>query len=200
MSNASMALRDIVGLGQLPPDLSDSALIMIDCQNTYRTGVMQLTGVEAAIKEAQKLLFKARDLKIPIIHIQHDAGPGTPYDVSSEIGAISQEVAPIAGEVVITKNYPNSFIQTSLDDQLKSLGIKNIYLAGFMTHMCINSTAHGGFNLGYSPAVVASATATRALQTANGKVVSAQSLHEAALAATRDLYAAIIDQVDDIKS
>ena len=77
-----------------PPALSDSALIMIECQNTYRTGVMQLTGVEAAIKEAQKLLFKARDLKIPIIHIQHDAGPGTPYDVSSEIGAISQEFAP----------------------------------------------------------------------------------------------------------
>lgn len=198
MTTASAALRDIVGLGQAAPALKDSALIMVDCQNTYRRGVMQLTNVEPAIKEAQKLLRMARDLKIPIIHIQHDAGAGTPYDVSAEIGAISPEVAPIAGEPVITKNYPNSFVQTSLDEQLKALGIKNIYLAGFMTHMCINSTAHGGFNLGYAPAVVASACATRPLQTANGQVVSAQDLHNAALAATRDLYAAIVDTVDDV--
>lgn len=200
MINPSKALRDIVGLGQQAPDLADSALIMIDCQNTYRQGLMQLTGVEQAILEAQKLLKFARDIKIPIFHIQHDAGPGSPYDVRTEIGAISKEVAPIANEQVITKHYPNSFIQTSLDEQFKAIGIKNIYLAGFMTHMCINSTAHGGFNLGYSPVVVASATATRPLQTSHGKVVSAQTLQEATLAATRDLYAAIVDQVDDIKS
>ena len=59
---------------------------MVDCQNTYRTGVMQLTNVESAIVEAQKLLRLARELKVPIIHIQHDAGPGSPYDVTAEIG------------------------------------------------------------------------------------------------------------------
>ena len=41
------------------------ALIMVDCQNTYRRGVMQLTNVEPAIIEAQKLLQMARDLKVP---------------------------------------------------------------------------------------------------------------------------------------
>jgi nicotinamidase-related amidase len=29
-----------------------------------------------------------------------------------------------------------------------------------MTHMCVNSTARGAFNLGYAPTVVANATAT----------------------------------------
>jgi nicotinamidase-related amidase len=62
--------------------------------------------------------------------------------------------------------------------------------------MCINSTSHGGFNLGYAVTVVASATATRSLETANGKVLSAQEVHEAAIASTRDLYAAIVDNVD----
>lgn len=199
MTTASQTLRDLVGLGQQPGTLSDAALIMIDLQNTYRRGVMQLTGVEEAIVEARTLLQMARDNRVPVFHIRHDAGPGSPYDVNAEIGQISDEVAPIAGESVITKNYPNSFVQTDLDAQLKALGIQKIVLAGFMTHMCINSTAHGGFNLGYAPTVVASATATRPLQSAGGKVLSAQQVHEGALAATRDLYAAVADTVADIR-
>lgn len=200
MTTASKSLRDIVGLGQEPGQLRDSALLMIDLQNTYRKGVMQLSGVEQAIAEAQKLLQMARDLKVPVFHIQHDAGPGTPYDVNAEIGAIADEVAPIEGEPVITKHYPNAFVQTDLDERLKALGIQKIMLAGFMTHMCINSTAHGGFNLGYAPTVVASATATRALAGANGQVLSAQQVHDAAIAATRDLYAAIVDRVSDLRA
>lgn len=196
MMNASKTLREIVGLGLAPAPLKDAALIMIDCQNTYRTGVMQLTGVEDAILEARRLLEKARAAQIPIIHIQHDAGVGSPYDVTADIGAICAEVAPKPGEHVITKHYPNSFTGTTLDETLKSLGVSNIVLAGFMTHMCINSTAHGGFNQGYNVTVVASATATRPLQAANGKVLTAQQVQEGAIASTRDLYAAIVDTVD----
>ena len=198
MTQASTTLRELLGLGlQLTP-LKDSALIMIDCQNTYRSGIMQLTRVEAALLEAQKLLKLARALNIPVFHIQHDAGPGTPYDITAPIGAIADEVAPIAGEPVIVKHYPNSFVQTDLDQHLKAAGINNLVLAGFMTHMCINSTAHGAFNLGYAVTVVASATATRPLQAANGKVLSAAEVHDGAIASTRDLYAAIVDTVDDL--
>ncbi|MDO9394008.1 cysteine hydrolase family protein [Methylotenera sp.] len=196
MATASQTLRDITGMGYHPASLKDSALILIDIQNTYRQGLMQLTNVEPAIIEAQKLLKIARELKIPVIHIQHDAGVGTPYDVSAEIGAIAHEVAPIAGEKVIIKNYPNAFIQTSLDADLKALGIQNIVLAGFMTHMCVNSTAHGAFNLGYAATIIASATATRPLMSTNGRVLSAEEVHLGALASTRDLYAVVLDDID----
>ena len=199
MTTASQTLRDITGMGYNPAGLKDSALIMVDCQDTYRHGIMQLTNVEAAILEAQKLLQMARDLKVPIIHIQHDAGVGSPYDVTAEIGQISAEVAPKNGEAVITKNYPNAFISTPLEAQLKALGIENLVLAGFMTHMCINSTARGAFNLGFKPTVVASACATRSLVGANGKTVDAQTMHEAALAAIRDLFAVVVDDVASLK-
>ena len=39
-------LRDLMGLGDVPAAFGQSTLIMIDCQNTYRRGVMQLDGVE----------------------------------------------------------------------------------------------------------------------------------------------------------
>ena len=200
MTTASQTLRDITGMGYNPAGLKDSALIMVDCQNTYRHGIMQLTNVEAAILEAQKLLNMARDLNIPIIHIQHDAGVGSPYDVTAGIGQISSEVAPKNGENVIAKNYPNAFIATPLEAQLKALGIENLVLAGFMTHMCINSTARGAFNLGFKPTVVASACATRSLIGANGKVIDAQTMHDSALATVRDLFAVVVDDVVNLKA
>lgn len=200
MTTASKTLRDISGLGQhQPAPLKESALIMIDCQNTYRHGIMQLTGVEEALTEAKKLLELARQNGVPVFHIRHDGGEGSPYDLNTDLGAISEEVAPVGDEPIITKNVPNSFAGTDLDAQLKALGVKNIVLAGFMTHMCVNSTAHGGFNLGYASTVVASATATRPLESAGGRVLSAQDVHDGALASTRDLYAAVVETVADLK-
>jgi len=198
MVTPSKTLRDISGMGYQPASLQDSALILIDIQNTYRKGVMQLTNVEPAISEAQKVLKIAREQKIPVIHIQHDAGVGSPYDITTDLGAIASEVAPIAGEGIIVKKYPNAFVKTELDAELQALGIKNIILVGFMTHMCINSTAHGAFNLGYSPTIIASATATRPLLSINGKVLSAEEVQMGALASTSDLYAVVVDDVNGL--
>jgi nicotinamidase-related amidase len=191
-------LRDVAGLGQQPGTLRQSALIMIDCQNTYREGVMQLTGVESALDEARRVLERARALGIPVFHIQHDAGPGSPYDIRAPIGEIADKVRPLEQEPVIVKHYPNSFFQTDLHERLQKLGINNLVLAGFMTHICVNSTARGAFNLGYRPTVVADATATRPLPTASGGVVSAQSLQEASLATLGDLFAVVVPKAGDL--
>lgn len=200
MIQASQTLREITGMGFEHASLKDSALILVDCQNTYRRGVMQLINVEPAILEAQKLLTLARDSKTPVIHIQHDAGVGTPYDITADIGAISAEVAPKNGEVVVIKNYPNAFWRTSLEAQLKALGIENVVLAGFMTHMCINSTARGAFNLGFKPTIVASACATRNLTASNGKIIDAQTMHDSALAAVRDMFAVVVGDISELNT
>ena len=185
-------LRDVAGLPSLPPALADAALVLIDCQNTYREGIMQLVGVEPAVAEAARLLARAREAGIPIFHIQHDSGAGSPYDIAARIGRISDEVAPKAGEPVITKHFPNSFVQTDLEARLRAAGVTNVVLAGFMTHMCVNSTARGAFNLGFKPTVVAAATATRDLPGGDGEVVSAAALQAASLAALRDLFAVVV--------
>ncbi len=192
MSNASPTLRQLSGKPATPARLSESALVIVDAQNTYRSGVMQLVGVEPALDECASLLARARALNVPVIHIQHDSGPGSPYDIRAEIGAIADKVAPLANEPVVVKNYPNSFIGTDLDARLKAAGIKNLVVVGFMTHMCINSTARGAFNLGYAVTVPAAATATRPLPSPDGDTVSAQSLQSAALAALGDLFAVVV--------
>lgn len=187
-----VTLRGLLGLPATPAPLSQSALVLVDCQNTYRRGMMQLSAVEPALEQCQQLLARARNLNIPIIHIQHGAGPGTPYDVRADIGMIADKVAPANGEPVITKNYPNSFLNTNLHEQLQALQVKNLVIVGFMTHMCISSTARAAFDLGYANTVVAAATATRNLPLLNDEEVAAEQVQRSALAALADLFAIVL--------
>jgi len=196
--SSNVTLRGLLGLGDAPAGLPDSALVMIDCQNTYRRGVMQLEGAEEAITEAARVLARARAAGIPVFHIMHDAGQGSPYDVTAEIGQISDEVAPIAGEPVIVKHFPSSFFETDLADQLAKTGRHDLVLTGFMTHMCVNSTARDAFNLGFRPTVVASATATRDLPVPGGTPVPASTLQAATLAGIADLFAVVAGTPDDL--
>jgi nicotinamidase-related amidase len=191
-------LRSLLALPDTPASLAKSALVLIDCQNTYREGIMKLDGVEPALKECAKLLTRAREAGAPVIHIQHDAGPGSPYDVGSPIGTIADVVAPAAGEKVITKTYPSSFEQTDLDAELKRLGVTDLVLAGFMTHVCVNSTARAAFNHGYRATVVGNATATRALPNPVGGALSAEAVHNGALAALADIFAIVVPSEDKV--
>ncbi|PVZ13015.1 cysteine hydrolase family protein [Actinomycetospora cinnamomea] len=190
-SSPSTTLRELTGMPATPAGLRESALVMIDLQNTYTRGVMALEDVEPAIDEAAALLDRARSAGIPIVHVQHDAGEGTPYDVRADIGAIVDRVAPREGEHRIVKNFPNSFVGTDLEEHLRSRSAQNLVIAGFMTHMCVNSTARGAFNAGFAPTVVARATATRALPGPDGTVPAA-TLQSASLAALADMFAVVV--------
>lgn len=196
---ANPTLRELTGMNPNPAPIADSALVLIDCQQTYREGVMQLENVEPALQEAAALLRRFREAGRPVIHIVHDAGPGTPYDVTAPIGQIAGMVAPIEGETVIVKKYPSAFEQTALDAELKTRGIENVVYAGFMTHMCVNSTARASFNHGYANTVVAGATATRAIPNpATGAEVPAAQLQDASLSALGDMFAVVVPKSTDV--
>ncbi|MGK5638078.1 isochorismatase family protein [Streptomyces sp. URMC 126] len=198
---ASTTLRDVSGLDNRLPHLRDTTVVMIDFQNTYRTGVMSLDGAEAALAAGARLLSAARALGAPVVHVVNDGGPGTPYDIRADIGAISDEVAPLEGEPVVVKRFPNAFHATDLEATLRTLDAgPDLVLAGFMTHMCVSFTAQGAFHLGYRPTVVAEATATRPLQAPDGTTVPAATLQNAALTTVRDLFGLVAPRVNDLMS
>ena len=86
-------LRALAGLPAPPASLADSDLVLIDCQNTYTQGVMELEGVQAALDEAAALLDRARSAGIPS-STPALRRPGSLYDVDGESGAIVTRVAP----------------------------------------------------------------------------------------------------------
>lgn len=191
--SALKTIRDIAGLTNEASGVNESALIVIDAQNTYAEGVMKLDGMDAALTECKTLLDRFRQANRPVFHIQYDAGESSPYDVNDHSGEIIPIVAPVEGEAVIIKNYPSAFVNTALDELLKEAQVSNLILVGFMSHMCVNSTARNAFSLGYNPTVVAAATATRALPSVvTGQAIPSNLVQEAALAALSDLPSAVV--------
>jgi len=186
------SLRQLSGMPEVPAPFSEQTLLLIDCQNTYTRGILELDGVQQALDHVEELLDRARTAGIPVIHVQHDAGPGSPYDVRAESGAIVDRVAPRDGEPVVVKGRPSAFVGTGLHDRhLAPAPGRDLLLAGFMTHMCVNSTARSAFSLGYRPTVVASATATRDLPGPDGPLAAA-TVQAVSLAAIADLFGVVV--------
>lgn len=187
-------LRELNGFDQTPASLADATLILIDYQNTYTRGVMELEGWEPALDAAADLLARARGAGAKVVHVINDGGEGTPYDIRAEIGQIHPRVAPVDGETVVVKQVPNAFLDTDLGDHVDAAGHKDVVIAGFMTHMCVAFTAQGAFLRGNRPTVVADASATRPLRTAVAEV-SADQVHHGALATIEDLYGVVVPSV-----
>ncbi|KOU17672.1 isochorismatase family protein [Streptomyces sp. WM6368] len=190
-------LRELSGLDGSPASPADATLILVDYQNTYTRGVMELSGWEPALEAAAALLARARAAGAKVVHVVNDGGEGTPYDVRAEIGAIHPRVAPAPGEPVVVKTVPNAFVDTDLGEHVDAAGHKDVIVAGFMTHMCVAFTAEGAFLRGNRPTVVADACATRPLRTAVAEV-SAEQLHHAALATIADLYGVVVPSASSL--
>ncbi|MGP2437914.1 cysteine hydrolase family protein [Streptomyces sp. JW3] len=184
-------LRRLNGFDDTPAELAASTLLLIDCQNTYTTGVLELDGWRPALDVAARLLERARRDGAKVIHVVNDGGEGTLYDIRADIGRIHPSVAPADDEAVVVKRVPDAFRGTDLGRLVDEAGHNDLVVAGFMTHMCVAYSAQGAFLRGNRPTVVADACATRPLS-AHGTELNARQVHLGALAAVADLYGAVV--------
>ena len=174
---------------------SDEALLVIDIQNDYFPGgAMELEGADAAAAKAAAALARFREQGLPVIHVRHlSVRPGATFFLPDTPGAeIHVSVRPKPGETVIEKNFPNSFRSTNLQAQLEGSKVKNLVVAGMMTHLCVDATVRQAADLGYKLTLLADACATRTQKFA-GETVPARQVHAAFLAALSGFYAKVVD-------
>lgn len=186
-------LLELAGADLTPPKLADTVLIVIDAQREYVDGSLALPGAPAALEKIASLLAKARSAGTPVIHVQHKGKAGGLFDPATQAFELADEAAAGNGETIIEKGLPNAFAGTGLHDALAAIGRKRLVLAGFMTHMCISSTARAALDLGYQTTIAADACATRDLPIpgAEGEVLTADDLHRSELAMLADRFAII---------
>ena len=184
-------LLQMAGADLTPPKLSEVALVVIDAQREYVDGAVPLPGVAPALERIAALLAAARKAGAPVVHVQHRGRPGGLFDPEKSAFEIAAQAAPRDGEEVVGKGLPNGFAGTRLKDVLDATGRKRLVFAGFMTHMCVSSTARAALDLGYQATVVADACATRDLPRPGGGVISAADLNAAELAALADRFAIV---------
>ena len=164
-------LLEMAGADMTPNALSDSTLVLIDCQMEYVTGAVPLPGVDDALAEAGKVLARACVAAAPVVHIVHQGQAVGAFDLDGEGGQIAPQVAQSGDETIIRKGLPNAFAGTTL---------------------------HAALELGYRSTLNSGAAATRDLPTPSGGVIDAASLHDASLAAIADRFAIIVKSADQL--
>jgi nicotinamidase-related amidase len=175
------------------------ALVIVDIQNDYFPGgAHPLVEPEAAAANAQRVLEAFRASGEPLIHVQHvwDAPDASFMRPGTGGVEIHDSVAPAAGEPVIQKANPNSFLDTALEDELRARGVEHVVVCGMMTSMCVDATVRAAVDLGFQATVVHDACATCDLDFA-GETIPARQVHGAFLAALGDGYATL-SAADDL--
>ncbi|MBI2735407.1 MAG: cysteine hydrolase [Rhodospirillales bacterium] len=101
------------------------------------------------------LLARARAEGRPVIHVQHDGGPGHVLAKGSAGWPHHPLVAPWPGEIVVEKRHSSAFHDTDLHRRLADAGIDRLVIAGMQTEMCVDSACRGAVALGYRVVLVA---------------------------------------------
>jgi nicotinamidase-related amidase len=177
----------------------NTALLIIDIQNDYFPGgKMELEGALAAGQKAGALLQCFREHGGKHIHIQHESRrTGATFFIPGTDGIrIHDCVAHFEGEPIVHKQYPNSFRETDLLQQLKSWNIERVVICGMMTHMCVDATVRAAADFGFQVIVVEDACATRALSYGETAVPAAHV--QAAFLAAFKSYGTIMTMEDVI--
>ena len=147
------------------------ALLVIDVQNgMFQDGNSVYKG-DALLHNLQDLIARARFCEIPIVYIQHNGPVGHPLEYRTCGWEIHSDITPSIEDIVIQKKNPDSFLKTSLDEQLRKLSVEHIIITGIQTEVCVDTTCRRAFSMGYKVTLASDTHSTW-----NGEDISAQQI------------------------
>jgi nicotinamidase-related amidase len=175
------------------------ALLVIDVQNEYFDGALPITHPAGHLDRILEVMDAAEG-KIPTIVIQHHfPQPDKPFFQRGSHGwQLHKEVASRPREVLIEKTMPGSFTGTELEAWLRERGITTVAIAGYMTHMCCDTTAREAVHRGLAVEFLNDATGTLPLSNSAG-AVTAEELHRSILCAQQMLLSEVLPSAEWIK-
>lgn len=166
----------------------DHALLVVDMQNDFvRVGApLEVAEARATIPAHRRLIAAFRNADRPIVftrflstpepsllwnwspvcapptkccwagHMRHYADLGAERDCA----AVVDELAPIAGDLIIDKYGYGAFHRTQLGPALRDRGIRSLFVTGTVTQICVEETAREAFHEGFLTTIVSDAVST----------------------------------------
>lgn len=143
-------------------DASRAAVIVVDMVNDFCKpgGAMVLPGYEALVEPQLAIIEAARGAGAPVVwvHDEHRRNmrrdrewlKRTPHCVEGSWGTeIIEDLGARKDEIHLVKRRYSAFFGTDLDVTLKDMMVDQLVVMGVVTNICVRSTVHDGFFLGY---------------------------------------------------
>ena len=173
------------------------ALLVIDVQREYFDGALPISYPVGHLDNILRVMDAAIAARLPVAVIRHhQPDPESPiFRLNSEMWQLHPEVADRPRDILIDKQLPGSFTGTKLQEWLQSVNANSVTVAGYMTHMCCDTTARQAFHLGYGVEFLSDATATLNVENEAGSA-TAQELHNSILVAQQMFISQIVGSAD----
>lgn len=143
-------------------DAGRTAVIVVDMVNDFCKpgGAMVLPDYERLVRPQLQVIEAARARGAPVIwvHDEHrrnmrqdrELVKRTPHCVQGGWGTrIIEDLGAREDEIHVTKRRYSAFFGTDLDLTLKDMLVTQLVVIGVVTNICVRSTVHDGFFLGY---------------------------------------------------
>jgi nicotinamidase-related amidase len=172
-----------------------AALILIDMQMAFleweRAGLKRNN--PGAVDNIGRVLTAFRDRGMAVFHIRHastepDSALRPDRTGYQPIG----QAREIDGEPVIVKHVNSAFIGTDLEKRLREGGHRAVVIAGITTNHCVETTTRMAGNLGFDARLVADACYTFDRVGIDGRVHSAEAIHDMTLSNLNGEFASIV--------
>ena len=170
------------------------ALLVIDVQREYFEGALPITHPVGHLDRVLQVMDEAARAKVPTAIIRHhQADPESPiFRLNSAMWQLHPEVEQRPREVLIDKQLPGAFTNTNLEEWLKSVAAETVSIAGYMTHMCCDTTARQAFHRGYQVEFLRDATGTLDVENEAG-AANAEQLQTSTLVAQQMFISEVIE-------
>lgn len=155
------------------------ALLVIDVQNEYFTGLFPVTYPKNSFSNIVTAIQTASDANIPIVMIQHTL-KAKAFVKGTHGWELHESVKNAKTAHYVEKTMPSSFFNTDLEEWLHKNNIDTVVISGYMTQNCCDTTARYACHLGFNVEFLSDATGTLAFENKGGKA-TAEELHRATL-------------------
>ncbi|MEJ8814529.1 isochorismatase family cysteine hydrolase [Variovorax ureilyticus] len=143
-------------------DPRHTAVLVVDMENDFcvEGGAMVLPGYEKLIGPQLRVIETARKAGSPIVFITDAHRPGVHRDreflkrdrhcIEGTWGAqVVDALKPLPDDHYVIKRRYSGFFGTDLDMTLKDMEVDSVVVMGVVTNICVRSTVHDAFFLGY---------------------------------------------------
>jgi nicotinamidase-related amidase len=143
------------------------ALVVIDLQKGV-SGVPMAHPFSGIVGRSGQLARAFRERSLPVVLVNVDGmAPGRTdagrpnYAFPPDWTELVPEPDRQPGDYTVTKQRWGAFSGTSLDEDLRALGVTQVVLTGVATSIGVESTARSAYDLGYNVALVTDAMTDR---------------------------------------